>query len=187
MSQSNENKIITYELIYIPDKTNEEKVRIFGKRFLNRNRSKCFIIYKDVTIDLKEFFEDINIAYNHKDEFMIKLRIYKTITDLSYMFAECFSLVSIKEITETNNTSTIQTNTIIYDDYYINTNSKENNLPSLFYNVQNIEGFTEAYINECNSLYSSLSSLKKETNLKVSDFKYNSEKLSSINSSLSLV
>ena len=95
---------------------------------------------------MKEFFEVINIVYNHKDEFTIKLRIYKTITDLSYMFAECFSLVSIREILDTNNTSTIKTDTNIemddgYYDYYNNNNSSENNLPSLFYNRQNIEGF----------------------------------------------
>ena len=85
---------------------------------------------------MKEFFEDINIVYNHKDEFTIKLRIYKTITDLSYMFAECFSLVSIREISDTN----IEMDDGYYD-YYNNNNSSENNLPSLFYNRQNIEGF----------------------------------------------
>ena len=194
MSQTEQIKIAILELKYVPDEANEENVRIFGKRFVNRNRDKCIIIYKDVIFELKEFFEDINIAYNHKDEFTIKLRIYKTITDLSYMFAECFSLVSIREISDSKDTSSIKTDTNIemddgYYDYYNNNNSSENNLPSLCYNRQNIEGITDAYINENenNPLYSSLSSLNKETNLKISDFKYKSENLSKKNSPLSLV
>ena len=39
---------------------NNDKIRIFGKIFVNNNKDKCKIIYNDIEYDLKEYLEDID-------------------------------------------------------------------------------------------------------------------------------
>ena len=47
----------------------KEGLRILGYIFVYNNKDKCKIIYKDKEYDLKEYFEDIDNNYNHKEEF----------------------------------------------------------------------------------------------------------------------
>ena len=114
MSRLNPNQAMEYELTYKPDINNKQKVRIFGKRFVRRNKIKCMIIYKNLQYELKEYFEDISLIYNHKDKFIIILRIIKTITNMSHMFAECDSLIAIKPLAQSGNSSTIEKIIVIF-------------------------------------------------------------------------
>ena len=91
-----------FEIIYQPKEKNEEKVRIFGTKFVKRNKNLSLILYKDKEYELKEFFEDIDNNYNHKDKFLIQFKEINNIIDLSYMFCGCESLLSIKELTHSN-------------------------------------------------------------------------------------
>ena len=110
MSSNMESKNIDIEIMYKPDidkikekksflikfyRKNEdkEKIRIFGEYFVKNNKDKCKVIYKEKENELKEFFEDISTNYNHKDDIILKLRIKDIITDVSYMFYECDSLL----------------------------------------------------------------------------------------------
>ena len=45
------------EIIYKPKKNNKEKVRIFGKWFIDNNIQKCRIIYNNKEYELKEYLE----------------------------------------------------------------------------------------------------------------------------------
>ena len=56
-----------FKLIYQPDEKNEKKVKIFDAVFIYKNIDKCKIIYRNKKYELKEYFEDIDINYNHKD------------------------------------------------------------------------------------------------------------------------
>ena len=57
------------DLIFNPNENNENKednkIRIFGARFINKNKGKYKIIYKNKKFKLKEYFEDIDKNYNN--------------------------------------------------------------------------------------------------------------------------
>jgi len=101
-----ENKEITMYYKINPNREKEEKIRIFGKEFVNNNIDKCKIIYydrdnhKDKECELKEYFEDINYYYNNKDSFSFKLKGINNITDMSHMFDGCNSILELPDISE---------------------------------------------------------------------------------------
>ena len=72
-----------------PIENNKERVRIFGKKFVKNNQDKCKIEYKDKIYELKEYFEDIDNNYNHKDEIRFFLIGINNINDMSYLFHSC--------------------------------------------------------------------------------------------------
>ena len=74
----NKNKDnIIFELTY--NNNTEGKANILGRKFIERNRNKCSIIYNNCEFELKEYFEDIDI--NHKDTFKLLLCLNKDIND----------------------------------------------------------------------------------------------------------
>ena len=93
MLEENKFKKIEIEIVYDPMEDNDHKMRIFGKNFVNNNKDKCKIIYKNKEYELKENFEDIDINYNYSDIIILTLRIFKNINDMSFMFNECIRLV----------------------------------------------------------------------------------------------
>ena len=58
---------------YKPDENNDKKLKILDEDFIKKNKDKAKIIYKNKIYELKEYFEDIDENYNHKD--LIKLKI----------------------------------------------------------------------------------------------------------------
>ena len=89
-----------FKAIYGPIDNNEAKVRILGKKFTINNRDKCYIIYNNKKYELKEYFEDIENNYNHKDLFKLKLIFIHKIIDMSNLFNGCDSLISLSEISK---------------------------------------------------------------------------------------
>ena len=77
---------------------NNNSIRIFGKKFIENNIQKCKIIYNDKIYELSEYFDDINLHYNNKDEFKFILKGINNITDMSYMFEGCKLLYSLPDI-----------------------------------------------------------------------------------------
>ncbi len=71
----NEKKLDYYfKAKYEPDENNKNKVKILDKKFIKRNKNKCKIIYKNKIYELKEYFDDIDLNYNHKD--LLNLNYY---------------------------------------------------------------------------------------------------------------
>ena len=72
----------------------ETDIRIFGKNFVNNNRGKYLILYKDKTFPLNEFFyiKDID---KEDDKLEISLVELKNIIDRSFMFENCNYLEDI--------------------------------------------------------------------------------------------
>ena len=60
------------EIVYQPKDNNEDKIRLFGRNFINNNKDKCKIVYKRKTYELKEYLEDIDHKYNYKDEIILQ-------------------------------------------------------------------------------------------------------------------
>ena len=88
------NKIIYFIINYQPNENNNEKVKILDKVFIEKNKNKSKILYKNKLYELKEYFEDIDRNYNHKDSIKFKLIFVHNIIDLSYAFYNCDSLIS---------------------------------------------------------------------------------------------
>ena len=79
-------KSMFFDLYYKPKENNKEKVRILGETFLNNNKNKCKIIYKNLICELKEYFKDIDHFYNHKAPIKIIICLNNNNIDLSFMF-----------------------------------------------------------------------------------------------------
>ena len=96
------NKIIYFIINYQPNENNNEKVKNLDKVFIEKNKNKSKILYKNKLYELKEYFEDIDRNYNHKDSIKFKLIFVHNIIDLSYAFYNCDSLISLSDNNEIN-------------------------------------------------------------------------------------
>ena len=87
MSLNNIQYFVTFELEY--KATNGSKIKLFGPRFVNKNKDKCKIIYNEKEYDLMEYFK-FDDNYNH-NSIKIQFRINNNIIDISYsyMFSFC--------------------------------------------------------------------------------------------------
>ena len=86
-----------YEINYKPVKSLNDKIKILDQRFIRNNKNLCKIYYKNEFYDLKEYFEEIDSNYNHKDQFKFILCMDNNINNMSYIFNSCDSLISIQE------------------------------------------------------------------------------------------
>ena len=95
-----EKDIPIINIIYDINKENKENIKIFGEKFVENNRNICKII-----IDNKEY--EISVKYNiknyNKNKLEIKLKGINKINDMSDMFANCSSLLSLPDISKWNN------------------------------------------------------------------------------------
>ena len=71
-------------------------LKIFGTDFVKNNKNKCKLIHKSKIYKLMEYFE-FN-EFPPSDIFEIKLLGINDITDISYMFSNCTSLISLPDI-----------------------------------------------------------------------------------------
>ena len=106
--ESNDDKTTILNLIYYQNENNSEEeyknkiikssgLRIFGKTFVNNNKVKCKIIYKNKKFELKEYLEDIDKNYNKKELIKLKIKINNNYIDMSHMFDGCKTLFLICE------------------------------------------------------------------------------------------
>ena len=92
MALNNEEEYILFELEY--KALTKDKTKIFGYDFVKKNKDKCKIIYKGKEYELTENIGDID--NNHNSSIKFQLRINNNITDISYMFSGCKTLLSIR-------------------------------------------------------------------------------------------
>ena len=95
MKNGIEKKRYYFATKFQPNISNKKKLKILGKEFINKNKNRCKIIYKSRIYELKEYFEDLNINYNHKDLIKFKLIFIHHIIDMSHLFYNCDSLISL--------------------------------------------------------------------------------------------
>jgi len=80
-------------------KINNNNIKIFGNKFVKNNKDKLKIINSNKEYELSEYF-DIN---NNNDEILeIKLKNINNITNASYMFYGCSSLLLLPNIDNWN-------------------------------------------------------------------------------------
>ena len=90
---------------------NETKIRIFGEDFVKYNKHKCNFICEDKKYELDEFYNLLNFKKN-KDILEIELIGINNITDMSYMFSDCSSLISLPDISKWNTNNVTDMNSI---------------------------------------------------------------------------
>ena len=86
-------------------KFNSKRTRIFGKEFVQNNKEKCKMIYKDIEKELKEYYQE----FDNKDLIKFKLKFINNTINMSCMFKECENIESIK-FEENNNEINIESN-----------------------------------------------------------------------------
>ena len=123
---------------------NESKIKIFGNKFLMKNKNNCHIIYEDNNYNLMEYLELKNIG--KKQTLEIKLIGMNNIIDASYMFSGCKSLNSLPDITKWN-TINIKNISFMFS-WCISLNS----LPDISnWNTNNVTNMSSMF-SGCNSL-----------------------------------
>jgi len=123
----------------------DKKVKIFGAEFVKNNKNICKIIYEDKEYELDEYF---NIPNNIKDELKIKLSGINEITNMSFIFYECSSLLSIPDISKWN------TNNVINMSYLFGKCENIEYLPDISnFNTSNVK-YMHGLFMECKSLKS---------------------------------
>ena len=84
-------------------KESEEKIRIFGEKFVKENKGKIKIIYENIEYELTEYLEDIDKEHHQEDLVTLRLRFVENNIDMSYMFLNCSKLFSILNNININN------------------------------------------------------------------------------------
>ena len=79
--------------IYQNDNPKNNKIQIFGKKFVSNNKNKSKIIINEKEIELSEFYEIEPNLLNTK--IIVRLIEKQNINDMSYMFYNCTSLIAI--------------------------------------------------------------------------------------------
>ena len=77
---------------YTFDNNNTYSIKIFGREFVERNKSKCKIYYNNQIYPLDCYINASKIKNNSLE---ISLEEIQNITDLSYMFSYCSSILSL--------------------------------------------------------------------------------------------
>ena len=95
------NKITLFYKIEKPN----EKIRLFGSDFFERNKEYCKMIVNFIKFDILEFYK------TDEEELKITLEINKEVTDISHMFDGCSAL---KKIPDFNNLNTSNITNISY-------------------------------------------------------------------------
>ena len=78
--------------------TYQQKVKIFDSKFCKNNSKECEIIINGEKMEISDYYQNINF----EDNISIELSMGNKITDLSYMFNGCSSLISINIISNWN-------------------------------------------------------------------------------------
>jgi len=78
----------------------EDRVRIFGEKFVKKNKSNFKIMINNKLIGLKSFLNKKDLKVEN-GEFTIKLKKINDVSDLSYMFCDCSNLL-LPEISDLN-------------------------------------------------------------------------------------
>ena len=120
----NTNDYFIFEIKYNPIK--EGKTKLFCPIFINKNKDKCKIIYNGKEYKLTENFEDIENNYK-PNPIKIQLRTNNSIKDISFMFCECKTLLSVKNNSKLDNSNIIIKNETFSCSSYDNSSEKSIN------------------------------------------------------------
>ena len=114
----NKNEINEITIIYDYNKSKDIKVddreevqkelgesisrkKLFGERFVKNNKNKCKIIINGKKEEICCYLSNYH-EYLNEGKLEIKLIDIKNISDISFMFSGCLSLISLPDISKIN-------------------------------------------------------------------------------------
>ena len=133
MEEKNIETEITYEFLLVSD--NDEKIKIFGDKFIDNNLYKCKIIYDDNEYDLNN---DFYPNFNYSNDFQIKIKGINNIINMSYMFENCTNIKSIYDLNNIDTSKVINMKNMFDNCVSLTNISNINNWNTS--NVMNMEG-----------------------------------------------
>ena len=74
---------------------NKNYINIFGYKFVENNKNKCKMIIDNIEYEIREKYN----VENNNNNLKIKLKGIN-INDMSYMFSDCSSLLSLPDISK---------------------------------------------------------------------------------------
>ena len=92
-----ENAISEINIIYSIN--NQNNIRIFGTKFIKNNKNICKIIIDNNEYEIKGRYK---VKSNNNNKLQIKLKGIDNVTNMSYMFEGCSSLLSLPDISKWN-------------------------------------------------------------------------------------
>ena len=139
-------------LQYCPDTA--KKIKLFGQKFIINNKAKCKLVINNALYEIFDFLQiskdlEKQISANN-GIFEIKLRVNKNeyLTDMSYMFKDCSSLLFLPDISELNTFHVTDMSYLFYGCTLLE------NLPDISkWNLSNVKNMGFMFFN-CNSLLS---------------------------------
>ena len=142
---------------------NERKIRIFGYNFVVNNKKNCTIIINGIEKELSEMLE-ITEELKNKYILEIKLKGIKNITNMSYIFAHCSSLIAVPDICKWDTKNIVDMSYLFYHC------SSLMFLPDISkWNTRNVINMCGIFFN-CSSLMS-IPDISKWNTSKVNDMK----------------
>ena len=102
-----ENKPYKDEITIIY-KINKSTTKFFGENFVKKNKKFCKVIINGIKYNLKEYYKtDIKV-----EKLKIILIGISKVTDMSYLFYKCYSLLSLPDISEWDTSNIINMSNI---------------------------------------------------------------------------
>ena len=157
------------------DEEEDDRIRLFGKKFIERNKDKCLIIYNNEIYPLQEYFLIKDIE---SKDIKIKLLIFEKIISLTSLFDKCKSLTEIeffennKKILNKNKENKLKNETIIanennteYSEFY-KSNEENDFYPSKSNKSLTVTDYYTIITQKYNGTLSSLYSYNKLFNMK---------------------
>ena len=97
----NTNNIINIALIKYKKNNNQKGIRLFGDQFVENNKGNIKLTINNKEIEFCSILDQKQIEEN-RNIIEIKIEEIKTVTNASYMFLNCDSLISIKDFDKIN-------------------------------------------------------------------------------------
>ena len=93
----------------------DEKMRIFGSKFVKTNKSICKLLINDREEELIETYNTNTDSFQENEIFEIKLIGISNVTDMSKIFYDCKTLYSLPDNCKWNTSNVINMNYMFYD------------------------------------------------------------------------
>ena len=155
-------------------KPNDNKIKIFGQDFINNNKENCKMVIEGEELEIKDLIElnDLKIKNNILE---IKLKGIHNVTNMSCLFYECKSIISLPDISNLNLINVTNLS------YMFRGCLSLNSLPDIsIWNTSNINNMSFMF-RGCSSL-NSLPDISKWDTSNVNDMSFMFNKCSSLNS-----
>ena len=103
-----EDIVLEYNIKY------KSQVKIFGDKFIEKNKNNCKIIINKKTEDIRDLYR-VTLDDKKSDFLSIRLILNNKITDISYLFYNCSSLSSILGIEKWTFSNITEMNCIFFN------------------------------------------------------------------------